>query len=221
MRPDSAIRIVVCLTLGLSAQAATITITGGGSGRLHDQDGSSTSWLERWSYLGGIFFEDPIDDGAFAGTAWFTLPPVEDVTGLRMDIYPLRRTISCLSTTTPGNCSAWGDSWLTSLVVGVEGPNGKWVNVPVSSSINLLALGPEFFPSSDQETSYFLVIRGAGYLSAPHPFVPLTEVGDFFWATMDNELPATLTATLVIPEPRYYAIAGGLLFGLCVRLTQR
>jgi hypothetical protein len=90
--------------------------------------------------------------------------------------------------------------------------------VPVStSSIDLLALGREFFPSSDQETSYLLFSRGAGYLSFP---VPFTEQSDLFFASMRNELSATLTATLVVPEPRYYALAGAL-FLACVFVSRR
>jgi hypothetical protein len=201
MRPDSAIRIVVCMTLGLSAQAATITIDSEGSAPLVDQHGSYYSWLDRWSYLGGLYFEEPIDDGVFFGDVFFRLPPVEDVIGLRMHIYPLQRTIDC-----EWGCSAWGDSWLTSL--RVEGPNGEEVNVPASSSsIDLLALGPEFFPNNDEETTYILSFQGAGNLSAPHPFYPLTGITDYFLASMQIDFPVKLTATLVVPEPRYYALA--------------
>jgi hypothetical protein len=219
MRPDSAIRIVVCLTLGLSAEAATITIDG--------QQGSEAflTW-HKFDYSGifsGLtsfpgypdwFGDEPIDDGVFGSYLSFELPPVEDVIALRMDIYPLQRTIRCWE-----KCSASGDSWLTSLAVGAHGVR---VDVPVSSSsVNLLALGPEFLPSNDEETSYILSFQGAGNLSAPHPFHPPTEPYYSFLATMRHDLPATLTATtLVVPEPRYYALAGGLLLA-CVFVSRR
>jgi hypothetical protein len=214
MRPDSAIRIVVCLTLGLSAEAATITIDGqrGSPAFLtwHDDVFGYSGIYSGLTHFPGYpdwFGDEPIDDGDFYGYTGFRLPPVEDVIALRMDIYPLQRTIVC-----DWDCSAYGESWLTSLRL-VRLGHGEQVNLPVStSSINLLALGPEFFPSSDQETVYQLFFGGAGYLSAPHPFHPPTEPYYSFLASMRHDLPATLTATtLVVPEPRYYGIAGGLL----------
>jgi hypothetical protein len=230
MRPDSAIRIVVCLTLALSAEAATITIDGEGSALLtwHNEFGSG--------YLSGLIrgyfpppnytgpynpafatfpLNDAIQDGTFDSYLSFHLPPVEDVIGLRMDIHPLQSTIHCES-----DCAAYGDSWLTSLEVAA---NGVRVDVPVSSSsIDLLTLGPEFFPRSDEETSYYLFFHGRGGLTAPSPFYPPTEPGwESFYASMRLDLPATLTATtLVVPEPRYYAIAGGL-FLACVFVSRR